>query len=144
MLSKAQTAQLLPHEAPMIFIDQGVEMGADFAVSVTTLDETHFAAVNGEIPAYIGMEMMAQTVALWGGYRDQLAGVKPTGGFLLGTRRYQTEVDHLPRNRPLYTQVKEDLVGHNGLSSFCCEIRAEDQLICSARINVFKPTDEDE
>ena len=144
MLSKEETAQLLPHEAPMIFIDRGLEFGDDYALSCTEIDGDHLAAVEGSVPAYIGLEMMAQTIAMWAGYRDQQAGNEPGVGFLLGTRRYHSEVAHLPQNEPLYARIQEDLVGQNGLSSFCCELRSSDKLICTARINVFRPTGDDE
>ncbi|WP_298632752.1 hypothetical protein [uncultured Umboniibacter sp.] len=144
MLSKEETAKLLPHEGPMVFIDRGLEFGDDYALSSTEIEDDHLAAVEGRVPAYIGLEMMAQTIAMWAGYRDQQAGNKPKVGFLLGTRRYHTEVTYLPKNEPLYARVQEDLVGQNGLSSFCCELRTADKLICSARINVFKPTGDDE
>ena len=141
MLSVLETARLLPHEAPMVFIDQGVEVAEEHAVSITTMTPDHFTAVNGRVPAYIGMEMMAQTIALWAGFLDQQQQRAPSVGFLLGTRRYESDVAELPLHVPIYTRVERDLEADNGLSSFCCELSVSGAVICRARINVFKTTE---
>ena len=79
--------ELLPHEAPMIFIDGLISADDEYATAHVTLNKDHFAAVYGEVPSYVGIELMAQTVAAWAGYHERIAGRDVKVGFLLGARR---------------------------------------------------------
>ena len=41
---------------------------------------------DGQVPAWVGIEYMAQAIAAWAGCRARAAGKPPQLGFLLGSR----------------------------------------------------------
>lgn len=99
-----------------------------------------FAQADG-VPAWVGVEYMAQAVAAWAGVRAQRAGGKPRLGFLLGTRRYQAQVPLFSHGSTLQVQVRCELMADNGLGQFDCQIMSSGQLLCQARLSVFEPED---
>jgi len=136
--------ELLPHRDPMIFIDQVTAVESDAAESVTHFSADHIIAVDQGIPAYAGLEVMAQTIAAWAGFHDLEAGRDVKVGFLLGSRKYKASRPFFNVGEKLTTHIKLQLQADNGLSSFKCSIHAHDEEVCSADIKVFKPGDNNE
>jgi predicted hotdog family 3-hydroxylacyl-ACP dehydratase len=87
-------AALLPHKRPMIMLDEVVEIGATSAHCALTVDETvTFADPEGNLPSWVGLELMAQTAGVWMGYQAKLENRPRDVGFLVGARDY---VAHAP------------------------------------------------
>ena len=85
---------LLPHNHPMILIDSIVEFGDDFTIAtVTPAPGKPFADKIGNVPTWVGMEYMAQTIGAYAGIMAQQAGQPVKVGFLLGTRAYEINLD---------------------------------------------------
>ena len=65
--------QLVPHKPPMILIDRMIET-TDTACTceVTITPQTLFIESAG-VPAFVGLEYMAQAVAAYGGYKAYLS-----------------------------------------------------------------------
>ena len=83
---------VMPHRGAMRLVDRVLEHDAE-AISV----EARVRAdgpfhVDGGLPAYVGVELMAQAIACWAGVRARAQGLAPPVGFLLGTRRYEAHV----------------------------------------------------
>jgi predicted hotdog family 3-hydroxylacyl-ACP dehydratase len=93
------------------------------------------------VPAWVGVEYMAQTVAAWAGCRARERGAEPSIGFLLGTRRYQAEIERFPAGAVLRVEARCELMGDNGLGMFACRILQQEQVLASANISVFEPPD---
>jgi len=66
------------------------------------------------VPALLGIEYMAQTIAAFGGIKRRLAGRPLDLGFLLGTRRYVCNVGTFAVGSVLTVSVKR-LVEDQGL-----------------------------
>lgn len=62
--------QLLPHDDPMILIDRAISVEAlSIHCQVDIGDHNlFFDAESQTVPAYVGIEFMAQSVAAWSGY----------------------------------------------------------------------------
>ncbi len=60
---------LLPHEAPMIMIDDMIDVGAKHIHCRVTSKEDNlfFDQEIKAIPGCVGIELMAQTIAAWSG-----------------------------------------------------------------------------
>ena len=89
------------------------------------------------VPASLGIEYMAQTIAALGGMKRRLAGKPLDLGFLLGTRRYDCNVATFAVGSVLTVSVKR-LVEDQGLGVFDCQIKAEG-ISVSAKLNVYQP-----
>ena len=80
-------AELLPHRAPMILLDEvvGCESG-QIASGVTVTPQSQFFTEGKGVPSYVGLEYMAQTCGLFVGLKMLSQGRPVSIGFLgLGT-----------------------------------------------------------
>ncbi|WP_410498062.1 hypothetical protein [Chitinibacter sp. S2-10] len=139
-------AQVLPHAAPMILLDEIIEFGDEHLVAALTIPVDGLfndAALGGAIPAYVAIEYMAQAVAAHDGCRVRAAGEQPKIGFLLGTRAFDCNVPAFAVGTRLTVHVQEVIKGENGMGVF--EARVEgtqadgSPIRVSARINGFQP-----
>jgi predicted hotdog family 3-hydroxylacyl-ACP dehydratase len=130
----------LPHRPPMVLIDELVEAGDDYAVSRLMVKEnTPFMTPQG-LPAWAGIELMAQTISLFAGVRGKKHGLPPKVGFLLGTRRYESSCNFFPLHSELIIRATELYFGDTKLGVFECSIEcAVGQ--ATAKLNVYEPTD---
>jgi predicted hotdog family 3-hydroxylacyl-ACP dehydratase len=134
--------QLLPHRSPMILLDRMVdatEMGS--TCEVTIRPEILFLESAG-VPAFVGLEYMAQAVAAYGGYKAYLAGEPVTVGFVLGTPLFKTSCQFFAVGQTLQIQVTH-IWGDHELMQFHCVIQdaCTGELLQQAELNVFRPKD---
>ena len=133
---------LLPHRPPMILLDRMVEaMEKGSTCEVTIGPQTLFLESAG-VPAFVGLEYMAQAVAAYGGYQSYLAGEPIAVGLLLGTPQLKTYCQFFDRGQTLKIQVTH-VWGHHELMQFHCTIQEAmtGKLLQEADLNVFKPND---
>jgi predicted hotdog family 3-hydroxylacyl-ACP dehydratase len=103
--------------------------------------ESMFADTQG-VPAWIGLEYMAQTIAAYSGLQERLQGGRPKVGFLLGSRKYLCNAERFAIGQRLVVTVSPELQGSNGLNVFNAELHG-DGISASAVVNVFQPDDAD-
>ncbi len=96
-------------------------------------------AGDGGVPAWVGIEYMAQAVAAWSGARARGDGGSPRIGFLLGSRRYEAAVSSFEAGSVLQVFAQCELMGSNGLGMFDCRITQDDRVLASGRLSVFEP-----
>ena len=91
----------MPHELPMVLIDEICACDENSIVTQVLLHESHLFATGQQIPAWVGIELMAQSAAAWSGFNAQKnrsahgAGLTEKAvpiGYLLGTRDYRSNV----------------------------------------------------
>jgi len=134
---------LVPHDAPMILVDNII------AVDETTIHCQVFISAESQffdpqsraINSYVGIEYMAQSVSAWSGYRSYLKNEPSPIGFLLGTRRYDTESD-LFYEGDILDVYAEKLMESEGMGAFSCSIKCKNKLLAIAQLNVFVPNKE--
>ncbi len=132
--------QLLPHRLPMILIDRLVRTnGVETVCEVTIKPHSMFVQAAG-VPAFVGIEYMAQTVAAHGGYQSYLEGHPIAVGLLLGTRRLETHCQFFELGQTLRIDVTH-IWGQHELMRFRCAIThaVSDTRLQQAELNVFKP-----
>ena len=96
---------------------------------------------DGGVPAWVGVEYMAQAIAAWAGCHARGQGRTPPIGFLLGTRRYDSAVERFDSGRVLRVEARRELLGENGLGVFACRILAGEEELATANVSVFEPPD---
>lgn len=132
----------VPHAGPMCLLDTLLDASArSLHARVTPHHDSLFAHEQG-IPAWVGLEWMAQAVAAWSGIRMMAGNQPPLIGLLLGTRRYDCECAHFPFGQPIEVYIQLDYMSDEGLGLFDCELKnSANTLLASARIKVFEPRD---
>jgi predicted hotdog family 3-hydroxylacyl-ACP dehydratase len=95
------------------------------------------------VPAWVGIEYMAQAVSAWAGARALSGGGQPRIGFLLGTRRYEARCAGFSGGRTLRVQARCEMMAGNGLGMFDCSIHLDGREIATGRLSVFEPSDPD-
>ena len=132
-------AELLPHAGDMILIDS-IERFDDEQIytRLTVKSEGLFNLPDGSLPAWVGVELMAQSVAAFAGCHARQKGNPVELGFLLGTRKFECNVEAFPAGTELTIHGLRSLEDDNGMGVFECHIHGEG-IHASARLNVFRP-----
>jgi predicted hotdog family 3-hydroxylacyl-ACP dehydratase len=130
--------ELLPHGAAMTLIDRLVEYDAKRSVGAVTIEHTSRFFDGVGVPAWVGIEYMAQTIAAHAGYEARQRGEPPAIGFLLGTRAYRSELAVFPLGTELTITI-EPLVVDAGFGAFQCSI-ATDCVVATAIVNTYQPS----
>ena len=132
-------AELLPHAGDMILIDQVLSFDEEqIHTRVTVKPGGLFNRADGSLPAWVGIELMAQSVAAYAGCHARQQGKAVELGFLLGTRKFECNVEHFPAGAELTIHGIRSLEDDNGMGVFECHIHGAG-IHASARLNVFRP-----
>ncbi|MFN2425175.1 MAG: hypothetical protein ABR587_01865 [Candidatus Binatia bacterium] len=116
--------ELLPHRGRAVLLERVLAHDrAATECSVDTSNHTLFHDPDGGVPATVGLEYMAQTIAAHGGLRDRESGREARPGFFLGTRRLTFAVARFQPGQQLVVTARH-LRGETGMLAFDCSIRA--------------------
>jgi predicted hotdog family 3-hydroxylacyl-ACP dehydratase len=132
---------LLPHRGPMLLVDRVLfDDGETTRVAATIRGDGLFVR-DGRLPAWAGIELMAQAIGAWAGLRRREGGEAIRLGFLLGTRRFECSRPGFAVGAVLEVEAKLEIISAQGLAVFGCRVFEEGALAASANINVFQPAD---
>ena len=132
---------LVPHRPPMLLIDRVIADDAEqIRVEAIIKPDQLFVSPEG-LPAWVGVELMAQTIASFAGLRALEKNEPVRLGFLLGTRRYECSRPFFAVGARLEIEARQELVGANGLAVFFCTIFLGDEVLATAQLNAFQPPD---
>ncbi|MGY3023237.1 putative hotdog family 3-hydroxylacyl-ACP dehydratase [Pseudomonas lurida] len=132
-------AELLPHGGDMILIDQVLSFDEEHVHTRTTVKPRGlFNRPDGSLPAWVGIELMAQSVAAYAGCHARQKGEAVELGFLLGTRKFECNVECFPAGAELNIHGLRSLEDDNGMGVFECHLTGTG-IQASARLNVFRP-----
>lgn len=130
---------LVPHRGSMLLVDRLLEASANHALGEVAVSERSAFYLSGlGVPAYVGIEYMAQTVAAYDGFQRWGTGEPPAIGFLLGTRRYVADRSFFKPGDLLLIRVVNVFMD-NGMASFDCNISVQGEDCVSATLNVYRP-----
>jgi predicted hotdog family 3-hydroxylacyl-ACP dehydratase len=142
-LTQLPIADLLPHRAPMILLDRVLLCGPGFLEAEVSVRAESLFVNDGRVPAWVGVEYMAQTCACFAGMEARGRGELARVGFLLGTRDYRTRVVGFEVGASLRVRARPVHREDGGLSVVECQIwRAERELpIVQATLTVYEVAD---
>lgn len=131
---------LLPHQAPMLLLDHICTVDASQVRCETRVGPRHALLLDGEghLPAWAGIELMAQTIAAWAGKQGRLRGEPVRIGMLLGTRKYRCQPARFAAGA-LLTIEASCLLQDGGMASFECRILQDGQECATARLSTYQP-----
>ena len=134
--------EILPHTGGMLLLDELLDHGPEHVVcGVTVRPDTRFCDGSRGVPAWVGLEYMAQTVCAYSGIDEVRAGLEPTIGLLLGSRRYRAEVESFPIGSTLRIRADLQLRDENDLVAFDCTIHDASRLLARGDVKAYRPKD---
>ena len=134
-------AELLPHAGAMILLDAVLEHSPEHTLCRRRVPaDGLFHDADGALPAWMGVELMAQAIAAWAGCQAKQAGEPVRLGFLLGTRHYTCNVAAFAPGSELRVEARRDFHDDSGMGVFACRIEASG-ILAQARLTVFSPPD---
>ena len=133
--------EVVPHGQDMCLLERITHCDQDTIEAELVVPDAGLFVEEGQVPAWVGIEYMAQAIAAWAGCRARAAGKPPQLGFLLGSRRYSSPRSSFPSGSRLRVQARCELLGDNGLGMFACRILAGEDEWATANVSVFEPAD---
>ena len=131
---------IIPHRGTMLLID-GVNAFSDETLSAraTVHADAWYADADGAMPAWIGIELMAQAIAAHVALLAMRGGGQTRPGVLLGSRSYKALQPTFARGAQLLIHVAELLRSEEGHGAYECTIHHGDVCCAEAVIKVFQP-----
>ena len=129
--------QWLPHRAPMLLLDSVVEADDRGGTALARVDPgAWYADSAGAMPAWFGLELMAQAIAACRGRRVAAGG--PSRGYLVAARGYRSTVPAFGAGALLEVRVRLELEDPSGLCGFLGEILLGRQIVAKASLRVME------
>lgn len=140
-------ANYLPHDAPMLLLDEVIAVGDDDVQCRVTVDPAGvlapFLDAAGNLPGWYAMELMAQTVGVWSGWHRQDEGERQASlGMVLGARDLVCGAGLFPATATL-TIHAHLLMRDSRFGSFECRILINNEPVATGRVNTFQPSPEE-
>lgn len=136
-------AELLPHAGDMILIDEVLSFDEEqIHTRLTVTPNGLLNDTNGNMPAWVGIELMAQSVAAYAGCQARTQGQPVALGFLLGSRKFECNVEQFPAGSELHIHALRTLQDDNGMGVFECRLTGP-AIEAFARLSVYCPPNSD-
>jgi predicted hotdog family 3-hydroxylacyl-ACP dehydratase len=134
--------ELVPHAAPMLLLNRLLESGEDYIICEVVVRSDALFDTAGRVPAWLGIEYMAQTIAAYSGLQSHKRGEPARLGFLLGSRRFETSVQDFACGDILRVTAKQILHGSSGMGAFECRVDGQ-MAQQTAILSVYEPEDQE-
>ncbi|ATM94743.1 putative dehydratase [Yersinia frederiksenii] len=136
----------LPHQSPMVMLDELCSVGKEDAECRVTLSEdgvlAPFLDADGCLPNWFAIELMAQTIGVWRGWHGLEQAMPPSIGMLLGGRAISCELPVFPAGSELRVYVHLILQDEK-MGSFECSISIAGKPVARGRLNTYQPDSEE-
>ena len=132
-------AELIPHARRMLLLDSVIAHDPDWTKCAVDVDRSElFRDAGGGVPAWVGLEYLAQCIAVYGALVARAKGNQPRFGFFIGGRRLQLRVARFAPGQRLHATVHH-LRGDSGLVAFDGRIEdaAGGEPLVEGRLNVY-------
>jgi len=138
-LAGMPASEFVLHREPMLLLDRLVDVGSEFVLCEwQVLDSSEFTVPGLGVPAYVGVEYMAQCIAVLAGARARVHGFSPPLGFLLGTRHYLARIRYFNVSATYRVACKELIRDAEGMGSYDCRITLHDRSVAEGRLTVLE------
>jgi predicted hotdog family 3-hydroxylacyl-ACP dehydratase len=121
----------------MAILDRVIEVGPDSArCSCRVGEDNPFFVPGVGVPCWVGIEFMAQCIAVSAGVRAVLSGEPLPVGLLLGTMAFNCSVDSYGPKGQYEATCSSLIRDAQGLGAFDCTIAHNGETIATARLTV--------
>jgi len=128
---------VIPHTGDMVLLDRIIDYDDQGLTAELVVRGDGLLGDDQAVPAWAGIEYMAQTIAAYVGIKARQANEPIRMGFLLGTRRYSSNVAAFKVGATLTIRA-EKIMQDDGLGVFDCRIKGE-AVEVTANLNVYQP-----
>lgn len=133
-------SKILPHDAPMILIDEILDIDTEeqtlrSLVKITENKVFYDKTLKGVSPL-VGIEFMAQTIGCYSYFQSKSK--EPKIGFLLGARSFSCNIEKFEVGKE-YEVLAKEVFSDNQLVSFDCFIYNEGEECARATVNAYQP-----
>jgi predicted hotdog family 3-hydroxylacyl-ACP dehydratase len=133
---------IIPHRGTMLLIDAVSTFSEDaLSARATVHADAWYADADGTMPAWIGIELMAQAIAAHVALLAMRGGGRARPGVLLGSRSYKALQPSFAGGAQLLIHATELLRSEEGHGAYECTIHHGDVCCAEAVIKVFQPRD---
>jgi predicted hotdog family 3-hydroxylacyl-ACP dehydratase len=144
-VSRATRAVLpISHRDDAILLDEIAQVSQGrLEARVLVRPGTAFSDGDGNLPAWVGPEIMAQAISALAGQRSLAAYGRPAAiGLLLGVRSYAAPGGDFRCGETLRVEVVESSEDEEGRAVFDCTILRADERLASGALTVYQPLDD--
>lgn len=135
-------SELLAHRGSMLLLEHVLSASPDCIRAQAKVDgDAWYADAQGAMPAWIGIELMAQAIAALVGINARARGFPPKQGLLLGTRSFTAHTATFARNETLLVTANEVFQDASGLAAFAGRIELAGATVVEATLKVYQPAD---
>ncbi len=138
-------AEIVPHAGEMVLLARVVSHAGDETVCAAQIgDDVLLATPEGDVPAWMGLEYMAQCIAAHAGLVGRASGEPPRVGFLLGARLVTFHARCYRRGQRLAVRAHRLWGGPRGMVAFDCDVTDAETgtVLAEGRLNCFMPGDD--
>src|SRR5262245_7177162 len=114
--------ELIPHSPPMVLLDRILtydDTSLSAEVTIHARSMFHESAIDG-VPAWIGIEYMAQAISALSGLRSRERNQPVKLGLLLGSRKVLLHEKVLKSGQRYLITVRQQVWDPSGLANFDC------------------------
>ena len=130
---------LLPHSKEMVLVDNVLEVNETHIITISQVRENNSFLLDGVLPTYCLIEIMAQSLGVWRGLSDTKSGNKL--GFVLGTRGFKIYRPLISVGECIYTKVVISTQDVSGVGIYECESSDESgNMIATAKLTALNPS----
>jgi predicted hotdog family 3-hydroxylacyl-ACP dehydratase len=138
--------EVLPHAGRMLLLDRLMDYGPEHVTcGLTIRPDTLFSEPTLGVPAWVGIEYMAQTAGVYSGINDRLASRAPAVCLLLGARSYRATAPYFSIGSSLRIVTTLVLRDDDDLAAFQCAIYSraggEETIVATGDIKAYRPRD---
>ena len=136
-------AAAIPHKDDAVLLDEIRHADGNRVTAVATVRPgTAFSDAAGNLPGWVGPEIMAQAVAVFSGCRSlRDRGESAEIGLLLGIRDYESAVAEFRIGDQLQIEVVRSSEDEEGRGVFDGSISMAGAVVASGTLTVFEPKD---
>ncbi|MBD2798058.1 hotdog family protein [Xenorhabdus sp. 18] len=133
----------LPHEAPMVLLEQVINVSDNHVHCQVTVSQdgvlSPFLNQEGHLPGWFAIEIMAQTIGVWSGWHRKARKEADSAlGMLLGGRAVRCQVPAFTQGSVLDIQMNL-LLQDEKFGSFEGEISCYGTVLVTGRLNTYQP-----
>ena len=125
----------------MLLVERVVAWDAQHAVVAATPRADAWYSEDGAMPSWIGIELMAQAIAVHVGLVARSHDRPPKAGVLLGTRQYRASQPRFAAGAELMISARLTYRDESGLGAYDSAIALNGAELATASVNVYEPPD---
>lgn len=139
MTSFPPPSELLPHAGRAVLLDQILSNSSHtIRARVSITPEHPFFVADHGVPAWVGIEMMAQAIAAHAGLNGMRDGSGPRSGMLLGTRRYEARAPWFAPGASIDIRATTTFDHEGGIAACDCLIEDTRGILAEATIIIIE------